>query len=216
MLSASALWPWILLVLLGAYHGVNPGMGWLFAVSRGLQQRKRAAVLESLVFIALGHESSVTLVAAVAGALSFAAAPQVARMVGAVALIGFGLYKVVKPSAHPRWVGMNVSRLDLVLWSFLMSTAHGAGLMLFPILLVLPTAALDRADSAPDPSLGATLVTDLAAVAIHTAVTVLVMGAVAIVVYDKFGLSLLRRAWVNLDLLWATAVLGAGVLTLVV
>ncbi|HVC34832.1 MAG TPA: hypothetical protein VNL16_15075 [Chloroflexota bacterium] len=202
-------------MLLGVYHGVNPGMGWLFAVARGFQQGDRRAVLEALIPIAAGHESSVTLTVALVSAFEFVAAPQLLRAVGAVVLILFGLFKLLKPGVHPRWVGMRVSRLDLVAWSFLMSTAHGAGLMLFPILMALPTAALDNADSAPQAALGATVVTDLAAVVIHTTATMLVMGAIALIVYDKVGLSILRRAWVNLDALWAVAVMGAGVFTLV-
>jgi len=213
--SAHVLWPWVALVLLGVYHGVNPGMGWLFAVARGFQQGDRRAVLEALIPIAAGHESSVTLTVALVSAFEFVAAPQLLRAVGAVVLILFGLFKLLKPGVHPRWVGMRVSRLDLVAWSFLMSTAHGAGLMLFPILMALPTAALDNADSAPQAALGATVVTDLAAVVIHTTATMLVMGAIALIVYDKVGLSILRRAWVNLDALWAVAVMGAGVFTLV-
>ena len=56
--------PWEVLgvlVLLGAYHGVNPGMGWLFALSLGLQQRSRKAVLWALVPIALGHAIATVL-----------------------------------------------------------------------------------------------------------------------------------------------------------
>jgi len=212
---AHDLWPWLALVLLGAYHGVNPGMGWLFAVARGFQEGKRRAVIESLIPIAVGHESSVTLAVFLVSAFELVAAPQILRIVGAVALIGFGVYKLAKPLSHPRWVGMRVSRLDLVLWSFLMSTAHGAGLMLFPILMALPTAALDRADEAPGAALGATVVTDLAAVIVHTGATLIVMGAVALIVYDKVGLGVLRRAWVNLDTIWAVAVMGAGLVTLV-
>src|SRR5262249_12365138 len=53
----------------------------------------------------------------------------------------FGLYKLLAPMSHPRWVGMRVRFRQLVLWSFLMATAHGAGLMLAPILLKMPAAA---------------------------------------------------------------------------
>lgn len=215
ILSAHALWPWVALVLLGAYHGVNPGMGWLFAVARGFQEGKRRAVLEALIPIAVGHESSVTLAVFLVSAFEFVAAPDVLRLVGAIALILFGLFKLVRPRSHFRWVGMHVSRLDLVVWSFLMSTAHGAGLMLFPILVALPTAALDRADEAPGAVLGATVVTDLGAVMVHTIATLVVMGTIALIVYDKVGLGVLRRAWVNLDTIWAVAVMGAGVFTLV-
>ncbi len=214
MLSTVNLWPWVALALLGAYHGINPGMGWLFAVARGFQERSRRAVVESLLPIAVGHEASVTLAVALVSAFELVAAPQVLRLVGAAALIAFGLYKLIRPRSHPRWVGMRISYLDLVVWSFLMSTAHGAGLMLFPILMVLPTANLDNVETAARASIGTTVVTDLAAVLVHTLATLLVMGAVAVIVYDRLGLGVLRRAWVNLDTIWAVAVTGAGLLTL--
>ena len=58
----NALWPWAALALLGAYHGINPGMGWLFAVARGMQEKSRRAVLSSLLPIAIGHEASIVMV----------------------------------------------------------------------------------------------------------------------------------------------------------
>src|SRR5919206_1235287 len=128
-------WPWLTVAALGAYHGVNPAMGWLFAVALGLQERRRAAVLRSLLPIAIGHEASVALVVGLVYVAQIVAAADVLRAVGAVALVAFGIYKLLKPRSHPRWVGMRVSLRDLVVWSFLMSSAHGAGLMLFPVLL---------------------------------------------------------------------------------
>lgn len=58
-MSDTEIWPWVTLFLLGAYHGINPGMGWLFAVALGLQERTRAAVLRALPPIALGHLVSI-------------------------------------------------------------------------------------------------------------------------------------------------------------
>jgi hypothetical protein len=129
------------------------------------------------------------------------------RPVGAAALVVFGLYKLRKPLSHPRWVGMQVSRRDLVVWSFLMSSAHGAGLMLFPVLLGLPAVT-----HVHDP-LPAGL-QDLAAVGLHTAAMLVTMGVVAVLVYDRLGVLVLRRAWVNLDMLWAVVVIAAGLVTL--
>jgi hypothetical protein len=188
-------------------------MGWLFAVALGLQERRRDAVLRALVPIALGHTLSVALVVAlVSGAQALAPPPQL-RLAGAVALILFGAFKLLKPRSHFRWVGMRVSRRELVLWSFLMSSAHGAGLMLFPVLLGLPTEA--HLHDLPAPSSGVdVLVQDLAAILVHTLAMLLTMGAVALVVYEKVGLVILRRAWINLDLLWAAALILGGLLTL--
>jgi hypothetical protein len=217
-------WPWLTLALLGAYHGVNPGMGWLFAVARGLQDQRREAVLQSLVPIALGHAASIALVVAVVGGVQTVAPPRLLRALGALVLILFGVFKLLRPRSHPRWVGMRVGAGELAIWSFLMATAHGAGLMLFPVLLSLPAAAQGaHVDGAPHahahgvPAIGlgpASLGQDAAAVLVHTLAMLLVMGAVALVVYEKAGLAILRRAWVNLDLIWAVAIVAAGAFTL--
>jgi hypothetical protein len=200
-------WPWLALVLLGVYHGINPAMGWLFAVALGLQRRSRNAVLGALVPIAIGHEASIAVVVALIAATQVLAISDLVRPVGAVALILFGLWKLRKPLSHPRWVGMRVSQRDLVVWSFLMSSAHGAGLMLFPIILGLPSVAHPE-DPIP------TGVQDLAAVFLPTAAMLITMGAIAVVVYERLGVAVLRRAWVNMDAIWAVAVVTAGVVTL--
>lgn len=213
-------WPWLSLALLGAYHGINPAMGWLFAVALGLQEQSRKALLRALLPIALGHWVSIALTAALVGGLQVVSSPHLLRPLGAVALILFGLYKFLKPRSHPRWVGMRVSLRDLVLWSFLMSSAHGAGLMLFPVLLALPAA-----EHRPHTRSGGEVVAGLgtssdsiaqgvAAVLVHTLAMLLVMSVVAIAVYEKLGLAMLRRAWVNLDALWAAAIIAAGIFTL--
>jgi len=209
--SLGILWPWLVLALLGAYHGINPGMGWLFAVALGMQERNRMAVLKALPFLALGHEAAIAVVVAVVSGLSFLVNPGSLRIVGAIALIGFGLFKFLKPRSHPKWIGMRVTRFDLVTWSFLMSSAHGAGLMLLPVLLGLGNPSSNPLDDFPGISFGlATLLTDVAAVLIHTGTMLFVMAIVAVVVYETYGLSLLRRAWINLDRIWAVVVIGAG------
>jgi hypothetical protein len=213
------LWPWVVLAILGAYHGINPGMGWLFAVALGLQEGRRSAVLRALPAIAVGHEASVGLVILLVSGLELVTAPDVLRVGGAVALIAFGVYKFLRPRSHPKWVGMRVGVRDLGIWSFLMSTAHGAGLMLFPVLLTLDVEQhVDpgRAHQAIEGSLSlATAGQDVAALIIHTGAMLLVMAAVALLVYEKLGVSVLRRAWLNLDILWAGAVIAAGIFTLV-
>ena len=211
----SSGWPWLALALLGAYHGLNPGMGWLFAVARGLQEKQRAAVLRSLLPIALGHAASIALVVSLVGGVQTVAPPRLLRVGGAVVLILFGVFKFLRPRAHPRWVGMRVGSGELALWSFLMATAHGAGLMLFPVLLSLPPPAPGHVHGAQGAGIGAVSVADDAvAVLVHTLAMLLVMGAVALVVYEKVGLAILRRAWLNLDLIWAVAIVAAGLFTL--
>ena len=216
----SSTWPWIALALLGAYHGLNPGMGWLFAVARGLQDQRRASVLRSLLPIALGHAASIALVVLLVGGVQTVAAPRLLRTVGAVVLVLFGLFKFLRPRAHPRWVGMRIGSGELALWSFLMATAHGAGLMLFPVLLALPTPPQEAGTAHHEHGshgaslAGAAFAQDAAAVLIHTSAMLLVMGALALVVYEKLGLAILRRAWLNLDLIWAIAIVAAGLFTL--
>ena len=204
-MSLDELWPWLALGGLGAYHGVNPAMGWLFAVALGLQEGRRSAVLRALPPIALGHEASIALIVVLVGGLELVADPTGLRLAAAGALVLFGLYKLVRPRSHPRWVGMRVTGRDLVAWSFLMSTAHGAGLMLLPVLLGMPGGT--HAHELP-------ALQDAAAAVAHTAAMLAAMGAVALVVYEKVGLGVLRRAWVNLDSFWAAAVMTAGVATL--
>ena len=208
-LSGAEAWPWLALAGLGAYHGLNPGMGWLFAVVLGLQERQRGAVLRALPAIALGHEASIGVVAVLVAAAQFVAAASLLRPLGAVALVAFGIFKLVRPRSHPRWVGMRIGPRELVLWSFLMSSAHGAGLMLVPVLLGLPHAA-----DTPDLPLVNLSVSTFLAVSVHSASMLAVMAAVALVVYERLGVGILRRAWLNVDLLWSAAVVSAGVVTL--
>ena len=209
---------WLTLIGLGAYHGVNPAMGWLFAVSRGMQERSRRAVLRSLVPIAIGHEMSIALVAALVVGLSVVADSSTLRIVAAGTLFVFGIFRFVKPHAHFRWTSMRVSDRELTLWSFLMSTAHGAGIMVAPVLIGLEGSvdrsgaqAHDRADlSLLDASLGVGAV----GIALHVIAMLAVMGVVAVLVYDRLGLKVLRTAWLNTDQLWAGAFVLAAFITL--
>ncbi len=206
-MSWAAVWPWATLALLGAYHGVNPGMGWLFAVGRGLQERRRGAVVGSLLPIAAGHEASIVLVVVAVALTQALVPPHTVRLVAALVLVGFGVYTLLRPRAHPRGFGMRIGAPGLAAWSFLMSSAHGAGLMLAPVLLGMPVA-----DQYADlRQLGATAAL---AATIHVAAMVTTMAAVSIVVYEKLGLGLLRRSWFNLDLAWSVVLLVAGGLTL--
>ncbi len=210
-----SVWPWLLLGLLGAYHGLNPAMGWLFAVSLGMQERSRAAVLRALPPIALGHEASVVLVAVLVTALGVIADPQVLHVGAGAALIAFGVFRFVRPRWHPRWTRMRVNRRELTLWSFLMSTAHGAGLMVAPVLI--GAGATAQADGhAHDPLEATTMPLHEAALAtvLHVSAMVAVMAVVAIVVYEKLGVAVLRRVWLNSEQLWAGAFVMAGGVTL--
>ncbi len=218
----SESWPWLTLAVLGAYHGLNPAMGWLFAVALGLQEQRRGAVLQALPPIALGHAAAVLLAVLVVGVAQIVVPFDVLRYGCAGVLIVFGLYKLVR-QRHPRWVGMRVGFRDLTAWSFLMASAHGAGLMLIPVLLRL--ASTEQMQGAHAHGVhtdhgtmtgSATVLADLAAVGLHTLALFAVMGVIAMVVYEKLGVMILKRTWFNLDLLWAGALVGAGLITLVV
>jgi hypothetical protein len=203
-------WPWVTLALLGAWHGINPGMGWLFAVSRGLQERRGSAVATALPAIALGHALAIAAALAVVAVARVTVPPTPLRWATAALLIGFGLSRLLS-HRHPRWVGMRVGFGRLTLWSFLMATAHGAGLMLLPLFVVgsVEPSCHARAGlllSGPADYVAATL--------LHTAAMLVVAGVIALVVYYKLGLALLRRAWFNVDWLWALALVASGAFAL--
>ncbi len=205
---------WWLLLLLGAYHGVNPGMGWLFAVALGMQEQKGTGVVRSLVPIALGHALAIGGVVMVAAVLGMALPVAAVRYPVAAVLVGLGILSLLR-HRHPRWVRMRVGFRDLATWSFLMASAHGAGLMVVPVLLGSSTVEAaghlaHHNHSAAVTSPGAALL----ATVVHTFGYLAVTGAVAWVVYRKLGLGLLRTVWFNLNVVWAAALLLTGVATL--
>jgi hypothetical protein len=201
---------------LGAFHGLNPAMGWLFAVARGMQERSARVVLGSLPPIALGHLASVAIVAAVVSATRSVVAANVVGIAGGVVLVGYGLWRLLS-ERHFKWAGMRLSPAQLTGWSFLVSSAHGAGLMLLPVLATSPMPASSMSAPGMDhamapPAAGA--LTGLAAAAVHTLSMLLVMGTIALIVYKFIGVGVLRRAWFNVDRLWAAVMVGAGALTI--
>jgi hypothetical protein len=210
LIEPATLW---LLLLLGAYHGVNPGMGWLFAVALGMQQRKGGAVARSLVPLAAGHMLAIGGVVMAAALLGVAFSPAAFRYPVAAILITLGLFRLVR-HRHPRWVRMQVGFRDLTVWSFLMASAHGAGLMVLPALLGShPVKGADH-EVGHEAMIGtASPLAMLVATVVHTVGYLLVTGLVAWIVYWKLGLTLLRTAWFNLDLIWAVALVGTGVAT---
>jgi hypothetical protein len=212
-MGSSALW---LMLLLGAYHGINPGMGWLFAVALGMQERKGSAVAKALVPIALGHALSIGCVVLAAAFLGMALPREAIRYPVAALLFGLGIYSMVRHH-HLRWVRMQVGFRDLTLWSFLIATAHGAGLMVVPVLLGSSTVeAASQMAGHHHTSAAAGTVAALLATAVHTTAYLAVTGLIAWVVYSKFGLAILRKAWLNLNLVWAAALVVTSVVTLLI
>lgn len=201
--------------LLGVYHGLNPAMGWLFAVALGLQEERWSAVLRALPPIAAGHALAIAPVVALAGAVSVVVPAGTIRIVGAAALLAFAAFLLLRRSRHPRWIGMRASARDLTLWSFIMSNAHGSGLMLLPLLL--PSASHDGATHATHASAAYTQAAagdGLLVLAVHTSAMLLALTTAALLAYHILGLGFLRRAWINLDVVWIGALVLAAAATL--
>ncbi|MFL5048640.1 MAG: hypothetical protein ACJ8D4_00900 [Xanthobacteraceae bacterium] len=211
-MTAPELWPWLALVGLGLFHGVNPAMGWLFAVALGLHRGSQNVVLLSLLPIALGHAVSVALVVAAVLALGLAIDHTILTRLAAVALIGWALWHAVYGHRQRVRVGMTTGLLGLTLWSFLMASAHGAGLMLIPVLIPLCLAGGPAQELSTTGSTGVAL----AALAVHTATMLATIAVIALVVYRWIGVAFLRRGWINLDLVWVAALVLCGVVLLVV
>jgi hypothetical protein len=210
-MGSTALW---LMLLLGAYHGINPGMGWLFAVALGMQERKGSAVARALVPIALGHALAIGIVVLAAAFLGMALPREAIRYPVAALLFGLGIYSLVRHH-HPRWVRMQVGFRDLTLWSFLIATAHGAGLMVLPVLLGSSTVEAPAQMAGHNHTSGAASpLAALLATAVHTTAYLAVTGLIAWAVYSNFGLAILRKAWLNLSLVWSAALVVTSAVTL--
>jgi hypothetical protein len=203
---------WTMLMALGVFHGINPGMGWLFAVALGMQERRRGAVLRALVPLGAGHAL------AVAGAVGMAAAIGLVIPLGwlrwpiAGVLVSLGVLRFFR-HRHARWAGMRVSMGGLTVWSFLMATAHGAGLMVVPVFMGMsmsgPGAHAHHVHAA-----GASAGAAFFATGLHAVGYLAATAFVAMLVFERLGVGILRRAWFNLDLIWAAALVATGTTTL--
>ena len=209
---------WTAMIGLGTYHGINPGMGWLFAVALGMQARRASAMWQALPPMALGHAVAVGVVVAIVAGARVALPLDVLKVVIAAALVTLGGYRLWR-HRHPRFGGMQVGFRDLTIWSFLMASAHGAGLMVVPFVMdagdsVSAVAAM-HAHHAPAAMAGARFAsstwTNAMAVGIHTFSYLLVSTVIAWVVYRKLGVAFLRVAWFNLDWVWSGALVITGI-----
>ncbi len=198
--------PWLALAGLGMFHGLNPAMGWLFAAALGMHRKSRRVVWLSLVPIALGHAMSIAIVVAVMVTLGLVIERHVLNPLAGAILLGWALYYAVYGHRHRVRVGMQTGMLGLGLWSFLMATGHGAGLMLVPMIIPLCLSA----SPVKDLSASGSLIVSLAAVAVHTGAMLAVTAAMASLVYEWLGLAFLRRGWINLDWIWVAALVATG------
>ncbi|HKD08839.1 MAG TPA: hypothetical protein VKB79_23255 [Bryobacteraceae bacterium] len=205
--------PLITILLLGAFHGINPGMGWLFAVALGMQERRLAAVWRALIPLTLGHALAIAMVILVAVAAGVAAPTASLKLPVAVTLGALGIYRLVRHS-HFTGGGMRVGMGGLTVWSFLMATCHGAGLMVLPVFLGMAAPAHGASCHAAGAA-SASAASAATATLAHGVGYLLVTAVVAWLVFEKVGVGILRKAWFNLDLVWAVVLIATGVLTAV-
>ncbi len=210
----NSLWPWLALALLGAYHGLNPAMGWLFALALGLQEKRRSAVIAALLPITIGHAAAIGLALLILSLAERVLPTHILKWPVAAIIFALGVYRLFR-AGHPRNAGMRVGGRDLFFWSFLMASAHGAGLMLMPLLLGnrMPFMhhAMDASTRGGVSEMSVTVA--LLAVVVHTMAMLTIAAILALLcfeLYDKYGLTVLRRAWLNFDFLWALALLIAA------
>jgi hypothetical protein len=211
------------LLALGAGHGINPAMGWLFAVALGFQRGRRGAVWGALGPLALGHAVAIAVAIVAAGVVGVILPLEVLKATTALLLVGLGVFRLVR-SRHPSlgsgraYGGMQVDGRELAIWSFLMASSHGAGLMVLPLVLGDPASAMPAQHLAHASlfAIGEPQWSGAVAAVVHTAGYLLVTGVIAVIVYERVGLRFLRTAWVNLDLVWAVALIVTGVASVLV
>ena len=204
----SEFWPWLALAGLGAFHGLNPAMGWLFAVALGLHRRVAPWCLGPLP-IALGHALAILLVALAVVLLGIVVDQRLLRIGAGAVLIGWAVYHMLYGSRHRVRFGMQVGMLGLALFVSDGERARrradaGAGADPF-VLAASPAGELSAAGSAP---------IALAAVGVHTLAMLATTGAVAVTVYEWLGVAFLRRGWINLDRIWTVALVATGLILL--
>jgi hypothetical protein len=203
-------WPPLVFAGLGAFHGLNPAMGWLFAVALGLHRQSRATVYAALVPLAVGHALSIAVVAGLLIAAGVLVPYEATRIGGGLLLIGWAAWHWHFGHRHRVRFGMRTGLLGLAAWSFLMATAHGAGIMLWPALMPLCTPGTAAAAASSGPAAAA-----VGAIAIHTAAMVAATALAAGIVYEWLGVAVLLHAWLNVDLVWTLALAVTGLLLLV-
>ncbi len=220
-LSTSSWWTWAVVAGLGVFHGLNPAMGWLFAVALGLYRRSRRVVLLSLIPIALGHAMAAACVLAAGLSLSMSIDHHVLNRICGVILIGWAAWHALRGHQMRSRVGMQAKFAGLTAWSFIMSGVHGAGLMLIPALLPVCDSFSDGSSTSALPGVhgllagvGPVAVVAVAALTVHTMAMLLTTGIVSLLVFDQFGVACLRTKWVNFDLMWTASLAGCGVIQL--
>ncbi len=210
-----AAWQYVVLAGLGAFHGLNPGMGWLLALAGGVREGRRGAIAATLGPIALGHAASLFVIATLVVALLSVTTARLVATGGGIAVTAFGLWRLVR-AGHHRWTRIRPAGRHVMAWSFLMSSAHGAGLVLLPVIAAVPvSAASHHGHDGFAAGERVPAVAGLLATAVHTAAMVAVAGAIALLAYELLGLRAVRAgAHAGVEQVWAVALIGSGVATL--
>jgi hypothetical protein len=193
---------WVVIGLLGTYHGLNPAMGWLLATAVGLQERRASAVMQALPPIVLGHAASVAVVVAAAALADSLVPAATLRWIGAAVLLGSSVI-VLRRRAHPRGGGMRLGPGGLAGWSFVMASSHGAGLMLLPALF----GATHEHHGAPP--------TGISVLVVHSAAMLLAMTTAALLAFHLTGVGALRRLWIDTNTVWSIALAASGIVLVV-
>jgi hypothetical protein len=213
MFTQAGLWAGV--VAMGVYHGLNPAMGWPLAVANGLGERRDAAVFSTLIPLAAGHLLAMAVVLVPFALLSWLLQASREIRVGAgVLVLLFGVSRLLL-RRHPRWFA-RIGPTQLVLWSFVMATAHGAALMLVPFFIGLcetppavepgPAFGHDAAMALMRDGVGTAVAVSL----VHTGAMMASGLAIAWIVYRHLGLRALRSTWINLDGVWAISLIVSG------
>ena len=208
------LWPLITILLLGAFHGVNPGMGWLFAVALGMQEKRVGAVWRALIPLTLGHALAIAAVVSIAVAAGVVVPAASLKLPVALTLVALGAHRLIRHS-HFDGGGMTVGMGGLTAWSFLMATCGGAGLMVHPVFLGMAAPAQGSSCHGAGAASGGAAAA-LTATLAHGAGYLMVTAAAAWIVFTRVGIGILRKAWFNVDLIWAAALIATGILTVAV
>jgi hypothetical protein len=207
---------WLAVVASGLYHGVNPGMGWPLAVSAGLMEKSSRALFMALWPLWAGHLLAMLLIIFPFVLLVTLVEWQRQIQFGASLLvIVFGVFRLLD-RRHPRALA-RIRPTQLVLWSFAVAIAHGAGLMLVPIYLGLCQAAdLDTGHEASARLINTNLGTAVLVSVVHSAAMIAAGGCAAWLVYRYLGLKFLARSWFNLDAAWAVSLILVGAIAMVI
>lgn len=203
----TSFWPWMAVAGLGALHGLSPANGWMFAAAWGVHARDGAQARRALPPIGIGHVASVTIVACAFGQGLWMDRALVQGIAGAL-LVGVALIHLLRGPGSPAPVVEHASQVGIALWSFLMATAHGAGLMLVPALASMCMAG----NPAREITASGSLVLALAACCVHTAAMLVTTAVIATGVCRGVAMHPRLLSGTTQRQVWTAALASTGVL----